>query len=213
MNLTLFFSLGLIHWIALMSPGPDFALIVRHSQHRHAAMAAAVGISLGILAHCILSLTGVSLLIQNHAILFALVRTAGASYLLWLGIKSLAACLRPSSHPSAHTMAIGSRRIGLAVRDGLATNLLNPKALVFFVGLLAALVTPEVSLGDRVILIIEFFLLALLWFVPLAWLLSSHRVRACLSRAERSINLVTGVIFSGVGGAILLALLRPLLAS
>jgi RhtB (resistance to homoserine/threonine) family protein len=207
MTLSLFASVGAIHFAALMSPGPDFALVVRHSKERRAAVAAAIGIALGILFHSILSLTGVSLLIQNHAILFALVRSAGAAYLLWLGIGALNS-LRRQSQPRQETAQLERTRFARALRDGLATNLLNPKALAFFIGLLAAMVTPDIPLMTRSLLVLELFLLSLLWFVPLAWLLSAPALRARLQSAERGITLVTGTIFTLVGASILISLLQ-----
>ena len=78
---SLFVTIGLLHLIALASPGPDFALILRTSLHRPTAIGAAIGIALAILLHATFSLTGISLLIAEHPWLFNLVRLTGALYL------------------------------------------------------------------------------------------------------------------------------------
>lgn len=75
MDLSLLLTLALIHAVALVSPGPDFAIMVKIAteQSRSAAVAAAVGISVAIVAHTILSLTGVSLVIKSSHTLYLLV--------------------------------------------------------------------------------------------------------------------------------------------
>ncbi len=202
MNLSLLLTIGIIHLVALASPGPDLALMLRYSACRRAAVGAAAGIALGIMVHSILSLTGVSLLLQGHALLFDLVRLAGAAYLGWLGIGALRAALRP---PAA-SMTADAAAPGLPTRGfwtGFTTNLLNPKALVFFIGLLAALVGPEVNWLTRAALVAELFLLSLVWFMLLAWWLSSPRVQNRLLTWSRPINGLCGLLFCGVAGSIL----------
>ena len=74
LNMSLLLTIGLIHIIALVSPGPDFALILRCRQSRLAAFGAALGISLAIGIHTLLSLAGISLIIQNTPTLYTLVQ-------------------------------------------------------------------------------------------------------------------------------------------
>lgn len=199
---SLFITLGLLHLIALASPGPDFALILRTSLHRPTALGAAIGIALAILLHATFSLTGISLLIASHPWLFTLVRLVGAFYLGWLGWGALRAAWQGGE---ADRLQAGGERGGLAlgIRRGLATNLLNPKALLFFVGLLAAMVTPQVGSLTRGLLILELFLLSLAWFGLLAWCLSTPRAQRLLGRVQRPLNLVTGLLFGAVSLSIL----------
>ncbi|WP_290435641.1 LysE family transporter, partial [Aeromonas caviae] len=86
---SLFLTLGLVHLVALASPGPDFALILRTSLHRPTALGVALGIALAILLHATLSLTGISLLIASQPWLFLAVKLVGALYLGWLAISRL----------------------------------------------------------------------------------------------------------------------------
>ncbi|MFS1163508.1 LysE family translocator [Aeromonas salmonicida] len=187
---SLFLTIGLIHLIALASPGPDFALILRTSLHRPTALGAALGIALAILLHATLSLTGISLLIAEHPWLFMAVKVVGALYLGWLGWGALKA----GGEQQGWRKGIGS---------GLATNLLNPKALLFFMGLLAAMVTPQVDGLTRGLLVLELFLLSLVWFGVLAWSLSTPRAQRLLGRIQRPLNLVTGLLFGAVSLSIL----------
>jgi threonine efflux protein len=204
---SLFVTIGLLHLIALASPGPDFALILRTSLHRPTAIGAAIGIALAILLHATFSLTGISLLIAEHPWLFNLVRLTGALYLGWLGWGALKAAWQGSA---TLRLQAGNEHGGLAqgIRRGLATNLLNPKALLFFVGLLAAMITPQVSGLTRSLLVIELFLLSLAWFGLLAWSLSTPRAQRLLDRVQRPLNLVTGLLFGAVSLSILVELAR-----
>ncbi|MGL5465168.1 MAG: LysE family translocator, partial [Aeromonas veronii] len=101
---------------------------------------------------------------------------------------------------------------GRGVRTGLATNLLNPKALVFFIGLLAAMVTPEVDGMTRSLLVGELFIISLCWFGLLAWSLSTDRAQRLLLRVQRPLNLVTGVLFAVVSLSILASMGAELVA-
>ncbi|WP_421186036.1 LysE family translocator [Aeromonas enteropelogenes] len=206
---SLFLTIGLIHLVALASPGPDFALILRTSLHRPTALGAALGIALAILLHATLSLTGISLLIAEHHWLFMVVKMVGALYLGWLGWGALMATWQGAGEQA---FKAGGERAGWrkGVQSGLATNLLNPKALLFFMGLLAAMVTPQVDGLTRGLLVLELFLLSLFWFGALAWSLSTVRAQRLLRRVQRPLNLVTGLLFGAVSLSILGGMLGEL---
>lgn len=202
---SLFLTLGLVHLVALASPGPDFALILRTSLHRPTALGAALGIALAILLHATLSLTGISLLIASQPWLFLAVKLVGALYLGWLGWGAQKAAWQGSGDLA---LRAGGERPGWrkGVKSGLATNLLNPKAMLFFMGLLAAMVTPQVDGLTRGLLILELFLLSLVWFSALAWSLSTPRAQHLLGRIQRPLNLMTGLLFGAVSLSILVDL-------
>lgn len=84
-------TLAGVHFIALLSPGPDVALVVQNAtQHgRKTGVMIALGLSCGILVHLILSLTGISYLVKQQPMLFNLLQLAGGSYLLYLGVGAL----------------------------------------------------------------------------------------------------------------------------
>lgn len=228
MDLSLLLTLAVIHAVALISPGPDFAIMVKIAtqQSRSTAVAAAVGISIAILAHTILSLTGVSLLIKSSHTLYLLVQIVGASYLAWMGFGALRAGLailakRKMSarvHVGTNDAVISasdvegvasvagglggamSRRQGFLT--GLYTNLLNPKALVFFLTLFSALITPSVTTSTKIASAILLLSLSLAWFGFLAVMLSKAQVQLKLQRLTPVIDAVIGVIFMSVALAI-----------
>ncbi|PTA49226.1 lysine transporter LysE [Shewanella morhuae] len=221
MDLSLLLTLGVIHTVALISPGPDFAIMVKIAtqQRRNTALAAAAGISVAILAHTILSLTGVSLVIKSSHILYLVVQIAGASYLAWMGFSALRSGMAMWRKPFASVDEANNnvqetsvynvsktRVIPMSQRQGfltgLYTNLLNPKALVFFLTLFSALITPDVTASTKLVSAVLLFVLSLAWFGLLAVMLSKAQVQLKLQRLTPTIDVVIGVIFISVAVAI-----------
>jgi threonine/homoserine/homoserine lactone efflux protein len=202
-------TLATVHLIALMSPGPDFALVVQNaSRHgRHTGIAIAVGLSCGILLHSILSLTGISYLVHQYPILFIALEIGGGSYLLYLGCLSLHSTVTgwnatPSApHSAPLTLLFHSHR--QAFTRGLMTNILNPKALVFFISLMSTLVPASMSITGKLIALIILWGLSFCWFGSLVWMLSMPKLQLRLQHASRYIDMLCGLIFSGIGIIIL----------
>ena len=91
--MSIFLTVALLHLFAVASPGPDFVLVSRQSFRygRMIAIWTSAGIALGILFHVALSLTGLSLLLQNQPDLFWYLKLAAALYIGYLGLASLIA--------------------------------------------------------------------------------------------------------------------------
>ncbi|CAM3804550.1 Threonine efflux protein [Vibrio aerogenes CECT 7868] len=220
------FTLAGIHWVALMSPGPDFALVVRHTTRhgRKTGLYIAAGLSAGILAHSALSLLGISLLLHQHHLLFAMIQLAGGSYLSWTGLNILRQIFfsRPqpdqqqfSQEPKA-TSEIKPKQIHnnkQAFMQGFLTNILNPKALVFFVSLMSGLIPADFSVSGKYMAILLLWGLALLWFSLLAWILSTRRIQQKITQAARYIDSLCGLILSAAGLFILLKVAEDLFNS
>ncbi|GAA5192181.1 LysE family translocator [Ferrimonas gelatinilytica] len=217
-ELTFLITLGTVHLVALASPGPDFALVVQNaSRHgRRIGLAIAMGISLAILLHATLALTGVSLLIQQQPLLSTLLRLAGGSYLLYLGIGALKGFWgqRAKTPTSAQNLTapqgnpaplLPSAR--QALLKGFTTNLLNPKALVFFLSLLTSLVPPATPVWSKGAAVLLLWTLSLGWFSALAWLLTGQRLQRRIARAAPYIDGVCGALFLLLGGGILVTTL------
>jgi threonine/homoserine/homoserine lactone efflux protein len=94
--LTEFLTVAFIHFLGVMSPGPDFAMISRNSlvYSRRTGIYSAFGLALGILVHVTYSLIGIGLIISKSIIIFSTIKLLGASYLIYIGYKAL----RTKSH-------------------------------------------------------------------------------------------------------------------
>lgn len=203
-------TLASVHFIALMSPGPDFALVVQNATRygRQTGVYIALGLSFGILLHAILSLTGVSYLVHQQPTLFALVQIAGGSYLLYLGFGALNGTWQTLSSKSivseqqySPDLLLNNKR--QAFSRGFATNILNPKALVFFISLMSTLVPASMSLTGKGIALVILWSLSLAWFSFLAWALSTERLQAKLKSLAVYIDGLCGLIFTVIGVSIL----------
>ncbi|MCR9938700.1 LysE family translocator [Vibrio antiquarius] len=214
---TILLTLASIHFIALMSPGPDFALVVQNATRhgRQTGLYIALGLSVGILLHSLFSLTGVSYLVHQHPLLYSVLQLLGGSYLLYLGIGALRGVIATiknplSDQPSKNSnLVIGNKC--QAFTKGFATNILNPKALVFFVSLMSSLVPVGMSVTGKGIAMVILFGLSLLWFSSLAWMLSTQRLQTRLQQAGIYIDGLCGVVFTLVGSSILVQTFRSLL--
>ncbi|NRD74315.1 LysE family translocator [Shewanella sp. VB17] len=200
MDLHLLFSLVIIHSAALASPGPDFALVLKMAsqESRRTALAAALGISMAILLHTLLSLTGVSLIIKSSATLFLIVQLIGASYLAWIGANALKGAIAQWKTSFNDTkVECGYLRLTpiQGFKQGFYTNLLNPKAMVFFIVLFSAMITPDVSVLTKISATLILLLLSILWFCIIALVLSKPEIQQKMSKATPIINLLTGLLF------------------
>ncbi|GEM77338.1 LysE family translocator [Vibrio sagamiensis] len=214
---TVLLTLATIHFIALMSPGPDFALVVQNATRygRQTGFYIALGLSVGIALHSFLSLTGVSFVIHQHPLVYTVIQFMGGSYLLYLGIKALRGVISLIKTPNSDqqskptSLVISNKRH--AFTKGFMTNILNPKALVFFVSLMSSIVPVGMSTVGKAIALVILFVLSLVWFSSLAWMLSTPRLQQLLHQVAIYIDGICGAVFTLVGGSIFLTTLSQFL--
>jgi threonine/homoserine/homoserine lactone efflux protein len=122
-----------------LTPGNDMMFVLGQSMRSGfgAGVAASLGIATGSAIHLLLVALGVAVLLDQHPMLFDLIRYAGVAYLLWLAWRTLA------SHGSLRIASAPPRSIYQAWRDGTVVNLLNPKVIVFMFAFLPPFVRPE----------------------------------------------------------------------
>jgi threonine/homoserine/homoserine lactone efflux protein len=127
-DLALFMSAALL---LNLTPGPDMLFVVGTgaARGRRAGVLAALGVGLGCGVHIALAALGLSALLATSAVAFAVVKWAGAAYLVWIGISML------RQRPRA-TAAVAAPRAGSVFWQGALTNALNPKVALFFLAFL-----------------------------------------------------------------------------
>ena len=189
--------------LAVISPGPDFAMVTRNSllRSRRAGVFTAVGIGLGVCVHVGYTLVGVGLLIQQSLWLFNAIKWAGAAYLVYLGVKMLRAQPGGAAQGSATTALSDAA----ALRMGLATNVLNPKTTVFIVSLFLQVVRPSTPLAVQIGYGAFIALAHLAWFSLVALCFSAGAVRDRLLAVRHTVDRVCGVVLVGFGVALAVA--------
>ena len=195
-------AVGLIHLVALVSPGPDFVVACRNSllYSRTIGIYTAVGFGLGICVHISYAVFGLSWLIANNELIFTVIQYLGAFYLILIGIQSLRSF---QSQIEQETVSASSRISPVrAVRIGFITNVLNPKATLFFLSLFSTMLNPTV--GELTLMVIAVLLVVttILWFSLVALLISHPRFTTTLKRYEKTVHQFFGVLLIGIGGFI-----------
>jgi RhtB (resistance to homoserine/threonine) family protein len=197
-------AVGLIHLVALVSPGPDFVVACRNSllYSRTIGIYTTVGFGIGICVHISYAAFGLSWLIANNELIFTVIQYLGAFYLMFIGIQSL----RSFRSQIGQETATASSRISpfRAVRIGFITNVLNPKATLFFLSLFSTMLTPTVGELTLVVIAVLLVVTTILWFSLVALLISHPRFTTTLKRYEKTIQQFFGVLLIGIGGIILI---------
>lgn len=187
--------------LAVVSPGPDFAMVTRNSLllSRRAGVLTALGIGLGVLVHVTYTLVGVGLLTLQSLWLFNAIKLAGAAYLVYLGVKML----RSSTAGELNaTQAVPMSDLA-ALRTGFLTNAMNPKTTVFIVSLFLQVVRPDTPMSVQIGYGLFISMAHIAWFALLALCFSSQAMRARLLGVRHWIDRAFGgllIVFGALLG-------------
>ncbi|GAB3914065.1 LysE family translocator [Kibdelosporangium lantanae] len=186
--------------LAAMAPGPDFVIVTRHAaiSGRRAGMATGLGIASGVFAWAVVAAFGVASLLAASAVAFTAVKLVGAGYLAYLGIKALVSAWRRGQAVHTEVKATTVRPM-VAYRQGLLTNLLNPKCAVFFVALMPQFLSTSPHWSDTLLLSTLAVVITAVWFTVLANIVGALRAFFTSKRVRRVLDSVTGAILVGLG--------------
>jgi threonine/homoserine/homoserine lactone efflux protein len=196
-SLLVFMAAGLLLNI---TPGPDVLYIVGRSigQGRIAGLVSVLGISTGCLFHVASAALGLSALLLALPLAYDAVRYAGAAYLVWLGVRALV-----SKSSSLHVQRVDPERLGRVFRQGVVTNVLNPKVALFFLAFLPQFTDPMrgpvplqvallglIFIGNGTVVCV-IYAVAASWLGE--WLRTRYGVATWLNRAMGGVFLALGV--------------------
>jgi RhtB (resistance to homoserine/threonine) family protein len=182
-----------------ITPGVDTVLIIRNTTRggwRDGALSS-LGICSGLFVHALVSAVGISVILLQSAWAFRALKLAGAAYLVWLGIVSLRSAARRArsedfSVPPSSRGAFHPRR---SLREGFLSNVLNPKAIVFYMAFLPQFIDPARSAVYQSLLLAGLhFVIAMVWQCLLASLVDQARRGLRNSRVRRALDGITGVV-------------------
>ncbi|GAC19441.1 LysE family translocator [Paraglaciecola arctica] len=191
-----FLTIASVHLLAVASPGPDFAIVLKHSISfgRRAAIITSIGVGTAILIHVAYSLLGLGILIKTTPVLYQVFSYVAAAYLLYLGwgaIKSPAPNSLDNEEIEKTVQVISDKK---AFVVGFLTNGLNPKATLFFLSVFAVAVSPEtpniIKLGYGLYLAVA----TGIWFCVLSLFLSSKKVTEFIGKKGYWFDRVMGVV-------------------
>ena len=183
-----------------LTPGPDTLYILGRSiaQGREAGVASALGISLGSIFHTCAAALGLSAILATSAVAFGTIKLIGAAYLIFLGAKMILDRRKELNLPSHFR-----RRTPLAAfRQGIVTNILNPKVALFFLAFLPQFIDPasNAKVAAFIFLGLTFVTTGTIWCLVLAWFASvfSERLRAN-ETVSQWLNRTAGALFVFLG--------------
>jgi threonine/homoserine/homoserine lactone efflux protein len=193
-----FLLIAVVHLMAVASPGPDFAIVLRYAVRfgRKQALAASIGIGIAILLHVTWSLVGIAVLIQTTPWLFKALSLAAAFYLAYIGVQAI----RSKAPQQPEQTITANHEVA-----GFITNGLNPKATLFFLSLFAVIISPVTPLFYKIIYGVYMSVATAAWFCMLSVILTHTKVRGFL--------LLKGYWFDRVMGLLLLALAMHLVVN
>lgn len=203
--LTQFLTVALVHLLAVASPGPDFAIVVRQAitHGRNTAFCTSCGVGLGILIHVFYSVLGIGLIVSQSLLLFTMMKLAGAGYLLFIGIKSMrtrkvSMTFNEMGGGEAPTMI-------KAMWTGFLTNGLNPKATLFFLSLFTVVISPQTPVTVQILYGIYMAFATALWFSLVSMLFGQQRIRGLFGRIGHWFERLMGLALCLLGLRLLFA--------
>jgi RhtB (resistance to homoserine/threonine) family protein len=192
-----FLTVAVMHALAVVSPGPDFAIVLRQSlRHgRGAAIWTAVGIGCGLSIHITYSLLGLGLFLKDSARALDIVKWFGAAYLAWIGVRALRARPREGDIDLMLNPAVPTRRA--AWITGFLVNVLNPKAALFFLSLFPLAVSATTPRWVQAGYGVWMALSTVAWFAFVGLVFTRAEVRRAFLSHGHWIDRVLGVVFLG----------------
>ena len=192
-----FLTIATLHLFAVMSPGPDFALIIRQSLHynRKASIMTSVGIGIGILFHIFFCVIGLGIIISKSTYLFNIIKVSGGFYLIFLGYKSLSKKMPANPLDSSNDIPKNINAFSI----GLITNILNPKATLFFLSLYTFIINEQPIVHIQVFYGIWMSIITALWFCFLSIILTNKFIIKRIKIFLHVIQNITGIMLIIIG--------------
>jgi len=186
-----------------MTPGVDTLLVIRNTNRGgwRDGVVSSLGICSGLFVHALVSAVGISLILLQSAVAFSLLKFAGAGYLIWLGLVSLRSAFGRQQEMLLLKASASSFQARRSFVEGVLSNVLNPKTIVFYMAFLPQFIDPAGSaLQQSLLLAAVHFVIAMLYQSLLAALveragrwLGTPAVRRCFDGLTGSIMLLFGL--------------------
>lgn len=183
--------------VVIVTPGVDMALVARNAllHGRDAGLATAIGVNVGVAAWAIAAAVGVAAIVRASAEVFLTLKLLGAAYLIVLGIRALFERARrnedePTPLPPTTVEAL---------RQGVISNVLNPKIGLFFTALLPQFASDDAGLLELLTLGAVFNVMGIVWLATSALALARGRELLRRPRIRALMERITGVVLIGLG--------------
>lgn len=185
-----------------LTPGVDTLLVMRNAARggNRDGLLTSLGICSGLFIHAAISAAGLSVILLGSAELFMLLKLAGAGYLIWLGVQSLRSALRRSGLHFDQPVTACPVSALTSLREGLLSNVLNPKTVIFYMAFLPQFIDPSYpALPQAMLMASIHFGIGMLWQGGLVLMVGRARLWLQRPQVGRAMDSVTGVLLVGFG--------------
>lgn len=200
-----FLTVALVHFLAVASPGPDFAVMIKQSvsHGRRAGLLTSIGIGTAIFLHVSHCVMGLGLLISESILLFNVVKTLGSLYLIYIGVCAIRS--KPFVLTSDEITSLRQPSAARSFWSGFMTNALNPKVTIFFLAVFSVTINPSTPALVKIGYGTWMAVVTTIWFSGLSLLFSKGAVRSAFRRFGHWFERSMGFILIALGLRLALA--------
>ncbi len=193
--LSSFFAVAVVSLLAAISPGPDFCIVLKNSlsYSRKSGLLTALGVSLALIVHLSYTLVGIGVLIAESPFFYSLLKYTGVAYLIYIGLSSIISSFKTApSLDLEYSKSSNQLSSRAALTQGFLTNLLNPKAAIFFISLFSQFIDTNTPVFVRVEYAFINWSITLSWFLFLSYLITGKGFIEKMGRFRLYIDRVMG---------------------
>lgn len=193
--------------LAVISPGPDFAMVTRSSYAygRKTGLLCALGISIGVQVHVFYTIFGITVIILNSPLLFLAIKLLGVIYLVYIGFQSLTNTTRLNTEN--HDVLLPSP--WTAFKNGFLTNALNPKTMFFVISIYTQVIQAGQSVWRNLSFGVFITFAHLVWFSLIALFFAAPAIRTRILRYQIIMDRIIGALLILLGFSLLLMDIQP----
>jgi RhtB (resistance to homoserine/threonine) family protein len=191
-----FLYIFLIWLVGLISPGPDFVMVMNQSvtKGRKAGLFTALGFGSGILLHCTYCILGIGILISQSILLFDIIKTVGGLYLIYLGVKSFLHKDEPELNKILRSTEDSNESVLKSFRIGFLTDALNPKTTVLILSLFTQIVDAHTSIFIQITYSLAFAVSTSLWHSCVSFMFSTEFIKQKYDQFKGVVTKTFGVL-------------------
>lgn len=190
-----------------ITPGADTMLVLRNVLRggRLHGITTTFGVCSGLFVHACLSALGLSVILTHSAAAYAVVKYAGAAYLVWLGLKSIRRALKSEQKPTDDPSPLTPTRwLTHPFVEGFLTNILNPKVIVFYLAFLPQFIdATDPVLPKSVLLASIHVMMGIAWLSGVSALIDRAHAVVRRPAVRRALDGISGTVLAGLGAKLL----------